>query len=249
VTTRPLLSVERLSVSYGEARAVFEVTFEIPDGGALALLGANGAGKSSVAGAIAGVVRPASGRIVFDGREITGWPSHRVSRLGIAFVPEQRGIFPHLSVLDNVRVQLRYVVARAERTTAVERALELFPVLAKRRRQPAGTLSGGEQQMLGLARVLAAPPRLLIADEMSLGLAPKLVDLVFESLARARAEGVTTLLVEQYADRALEFADDAVILRRGEAVWRGAAASAGPETVAGYLGDPVGGASESSPAS
>ncbi|HEV8206446.1 MAG TPA: ABC transporter ATP-binding protein [Acidimicrobiia bacterium] len=249
MTTRPLLSVERLSVAYGEARAVFEVTFEIPDGGALALLGTNGAGKSSVAGAIAGVVRPTSGRITFDGRDITGWPSHRVSRFGIAFVPEQRGIFPHLSVLDNVRVQLRYVVPRGERTMAVERALELFPVLAQRRRQPAGTLSGGEQQMLGLARVLAAPPRLLIADEMSLGLAPKLVDLVFESLARARAEGVTTLLVEQYVDRALEFADDAVILRRGEAVWRGAAASAGAETLAGYLGDPAGGASEPSPAS
>ncbi|HKF90500.1 MAG TPA: ABC transporter ATP-binding protein [Acidimicrobiia bacterium] len=249
MTGRPLLSVERVSVAYGEARAVFDVTFEIPDGGALALLGANGAGKSSVAGAIAGVVRPASGRIVFDGRDITGWPSHRVSRLGVAFVPEQRSIFPHLSVLDNVRVQIRYVVPRAERATAVERALELFPVLAQRRRQPAGTLSGGEQQMLGLARVLAAPPRVLIADEMSLGLAPKLVDLVFESLARARAEGVTTLLVEQYVDRALEFADDALILRRGEAVWQGAASSAGPETLAGYLGDSVGGASESSPAS
>jgi branched-chain amino acid transport system ATP-binding protein len=166
--------------------------------------------------------------------------------LGVAYVPEQRGIFPHLSVLDNVRAQLRHVVPRRERSTAVERALEVFPVLAERRRQAAGTLSGGEQQMLGLARVLAAPPRLLIADEMSLGLAPKLVDLVFESLARARAEGVTTVLVEQYVDRALEFADEAVILRRGEVVWRGAASVAGAETVAGYLGDPVGGASEAS---
>jgi branched-chain amino acid transport system ATP-binding protein len=249
VSALPLLSVEHLSVAYGEARAVFDVTVEVPDRGALAVFGPNGAGKSSLAGAIAGVVRPSSGRIVFDGRDITGWPSHRVSRLGVAYVPEERGIFPHLSVLDNVRVQLRYVVARNERSRAIERALEQFPVLAERRHQPAGTLSGGEQQMLGLARVLAAPPRLLIADEMSLGLAPKLVDVVFESLARARAEGVTTVLVEQYVDRALEFADDAVILRRGEVVWRGAAASAGAETLAGYLGDPVGGASESSPGS
>jgi branched-chain amino acid transport system ATP-binding protein len=246
VKTSPLLSVDGVSITYGEARAVFDVTLEVPDGGALAVLGANGAGKSSLAGAMAGEVRAASGRIVFDGRDITGWPSYRVSRLGVAYVPEQRGIFPHLSVLDNVRAQLRHVVARRERNTAVERALEVFPVLAERRRQAAGTLSGGEQQMLGLARVLAAPPRLLIADEMSLGLAPKLVDLVFESLARARAEGVTTVLVEQYVDRALEFADEAVILRRGEVVWRGAASAAGAETVAGYLGDAVGGASEPS---
>jgi branched-chain amino acid transport system ATP-binding protein len=246
VKTSPLLSVEGVSITYGEARAVFDVTLEVPDGGALAVLGPNGAGKSSLAGAMAGEVRAASGRIVFDGRDITGWPSYRVSRLGVAYVPEQRGIFPHLSVLDNVRAQLRHVVARRERNTAVERALEVFPVLAERRRQAAGTLSGGEQQMLGLARVLAAPPRLLIADEMSLGLAPKLVDLVFESLARARAQGVTTVLVEQYVDRALEFADEAVILRRGEIVWRGAASAAGAETVAGYLGDPVGGASETS---
>lgn len=244
--TSPLLSVEGVSITYGEARAIFDVTLEVPDGGALAVLGANGAGKSSLAGAMAGEVRAASGRIVFDGHDITGWPSYRVSRLGVAYVPEQRGIFPHLSVLDNVRAQLRHVVARRERNTAVERALEVFPVLAERRRQAAGTLSGGEQQMLGLARVLAAPPRLLIADEMSSGLAPKLVDLVFESLARARAEGVTTVLVEQYVDRALEFADEAVILRRGEVVWRGAASAAGAETVAGYLGDPVGAATEPS---
>ncbi len=245
----PLLSVQHVGVTYGEARAVFDVTLEVPDGGTLAVLGPNGAGKSSLAGAIAGVVRPAAGRITFDRRDITGWSPHRVSRLGVAYVPEERGIFPHLSVLDNVRAQLRYVVPRRERKAAIERALELFPVLAQRRHQPAGTLSGGEQQMLGLARVLAAPPRFLIADEMSLGLAPKLVDLVFESLARARAEGVTMLLVEQYVDRALQFADDAVILRRGEVVWRGPAASAGAETLTGYLGDPGVGEARETPAS
>jgi ABC-type branched-subunit amino acid transport system ATPase component len=249
VSRPPLLSVEHLGVNYGEARALFDVTLEIPDGGTLAVLGPNGAGKSSLAGAIAGVVRPSGGRVTFDGRDITGWPPHRVSRLGVAYVPEERGIFPHLSVLENVRAQLRYVVPRRERRAVIERALEVFPVLAQRRRQPAGTLSGGEQQMLGLARVLAAPPRLLIADEMSLGLAPKLVDLVFDSLARAHAEGVTTLLVEQYVDRALEFADDAVILRRGEVVWSGAAASAGAETLAGYLGDPGVGEARETPAS
>ena len=245
----PLLSVDHLIVSYGDARAVFDVTLEVPEGGAVAVLGPNGAGKSSLAGAIAGVVRPAGGRITFNGRDITGWPAHRVSRMGVAYVPEERGIFPHLSVIDNLRAQVRRAVPRPERGTAIERALELFPVLAERRRQAAGTLSGGEQQMLGLTRVLAAPPRLLIADEMSLGLAPKLVDLVFESLARAHAEGVATLLIEQYVERALGFVDDAVILRRGEVVWRGPAASAGAEMLAGYLGDPGVGAARETPAS
>jgi branched-chain amino acid transport system ATP-binding protein len=245
MTAPPLLSVEHLGVSYGDARAVFDVTLEVPEGGAVAVLGPNGAGKSSLAGAIAGAIRPNGGRVTFGGRDITGWSPHRVSRLGVAYVPEQRGIFPHLSVVENLRAQIRYAVPRRERNAAIDRALHLFPVLAERPRQAAGTLSGGEQQMLGLARVLAAPPRLLIADEMSLGLAPKLVDLVFESLARAHAEGVTTLLIEQYVERALGFVDDAVILRRGEVVWRGPAKSAQAETLAGYLGDPgVGDASE-----
>jgi branched-chain amino acid transport system ATP-binding protein len=234
---QPLLSVEHLGVAYGEARALFDVSLEVRESRVLAVLGPNGAGKSSLAAAIAGVVRPARGRVVFDGNDITGRPAHRVSRLGIAYVPEQRGIFPHLSAIDNLRTQLRYAVPRRDRKAAIERALEAFPLLAARRRQAAGTLSGGEQQMLSLARVLAAPPRLLIADEMSLGLAPRLVDLVFESLARARSEGVTVLLVEQYVERALAFADDAVILRQGEVVWRGPSGEAETELVAGYLGE------------
>jgi branched-chain amino acid transport system ATP-binding protein len=156
--------------------------------------------------------------------------------MGVAYVPEERAIFPHLSVLENLKVRLRYAVPRSHRAPALDRALETFPVLAERRKQQAGTLSGGEQQMLSLARVRAAPPQLLIADEMSLGLAPKLVDLVFESLARARAEGVTVLLVEQYVERALAFSDEAVILRRGHLAWQGPAAEAGAELVAGYLG-------------
>jgi branched-chain amino acid transport system ATP-binding protein len=231
-----LLRVEDLQVAYGEARALFGVSLDVAPGSAVAVLGANGAGKSSLASAIAGVLRPKAGRVVFDGRDITGRASHRVSRLGIAYVPESRGIFPHLSVADNLRVQLRYAVPRPQRRAAIERALETFPVLAERRRQQAGTLSGGEQQMLTLARVLAAPPRLLIADEMSLGLAPLMVDLVFEGLERARAEGVTVLLIEQYVERALGFVDEAVILRQGRVGWHGHAADAGPELVAEYLG-------------
>jgi branched-chain amino acid transport system ATP-binding protein len=237
MTDGALLQVEDLEVTYGEARALFSVSFDVPAGGAVTVLGPNGAGKSSLAGAIGGRIQPSAGRVRFDGRDITGRSLHQVSRLGIAYVPEERAIFPHLSVLENLRVRLRYAVPRAARAAALDRALETFPILAERRRQQAGTLSGGEQQMLSLARVLAAPPRLLIADEMSLGLAPRLVDVVFDALTRARAEGVAVVLVEQYVQRALAFAEDAVILRRGHLVWRGAAADAATELVAGYLGD------------
>ncbi len=232
----PLLRVTDVEVAYGEARALFGVSFEVRAGSVTTVLGANGAGKSSLAAAIAGVVKPSGGRIELNGVDITGMAAKKVCKLGIAFVPESRNIFPHLSVRDNLWAQLRFTVPRAQRRAAFDHALELFPVLAERRRQSAGTLSGGEQQMLSLARVLAAPPKLLIADEMSLGLAPKMVDLVFESLGRARAEGVTVLLIEQFVERALGMADDAVILRHGRAGWQGPAAEAGSELLAEYLG-------------
>lgn len=233
----PLLTVKGLDVRYGEARALFGVDLDLAAGRTLAVLGPNGAGKSSLAAAIAGRVRPFAGSVQLDGLDVTGRAAHQMSRLGIAYVPEERAIFPHLTVGENLRVRIRYAVPRAERAAALERALTTFPVLAERRRQPAGTLSGGEQQMLSLARVLAAPPRLLIADEMSLGLAPILVELVFKSLARARDERVAILLVEQYVTRALDLADEAIILRRGRSVWRGPAAAAHAELAAGYLGD------------
>ncbi len=232
-----LLEVTDLDVRYGEAIALRGVSFSLDAGHAVAILGANGAGKSSLAAAIGGVVKPSAGTIRFDGRDITGWPSHRVGRAGIAYVPEGRALFPHLSVLDNLRMQLRHAVPAGERAAALERAFATFPVLGERRRQAAGTLSGGEQQMLGLARVLAAPPRVLVADELSLGLAPLMIDLVFDSLRRARADGVSIVLIEQYVDRALEFAEDAVILRRGEAVWSGPAREAHDQALAGYLGE------------
>jgi branched-chain amino acid transport system ATP-binding protein len=235
--TQPLLEVDALDVRYGEAQALFGVSLDVPTGGAVAVLGPNGAGKSSLAAAIGGRVRPAAGTITFDGRDVTGWSAHRLTRRGLAYVPEGRAIFPHLTVLENLRVRLRYAVPSRERSAALERAFDAFPILAERRRQAAGTLSGGEQQMLSLARVLAAPPRLLIADEMSLGLAPIVVEAVFDGLARARQHGVAVLLVEQYVERALGFADTAIILRRGRQVWSGAARDAATELVAGYLGD------------
>jgi branched-chain amino acid transport system ATP-binding protein len=232
----PLLAVGGLSVNYGEARAVSDVSFTLPAGGVLAVLGANGAGKSSLAAAVAGHVVPAAGRVALDGVDVTGWAPYRLSRAGVAYVPEGRGIFPHLSVADNLRAMLRFAVPRAERAAALERAVELFPILGQRRSQAAGTLSGGEQQMLALARVLAAPPRVLVADEMSLGLAPKLVDGVFEALTRTKAAGVAVLLVEQYAHRALALADAALIMRQGAVAWSGPASAAHDELLASYVG-------------
>jgi branched-chain amino acid transport system ATP-binding protein len=236
-TTNPaLLRVTDLEVAYGEARALFGVSFDVRAGSVTTVLGANGAGKSSLASAIAGVVQPSAGHIEFDGQDITEWTAHRVCKLGLAYVPESRNIFPHLSVRDNLWAQIRFTVPTSERRAALDHAFEMFPILADRRRQQAGTLSGGEQQMLTLARVLAAPPKLLIADEMSLGLAPLMVDLVFESLGKARDEGVTVLLIEQFVERALGFADEAVILRHGLVGWRGHANEAGTELLAEYLG-------------
>ena len=236
MSTNVLLRVTDLEVAYGEARALFGVSFDVQAGSVTTVLGANGAGKSSLASAIAGVVKPRAGRVEFAGEDITGRSAHAICRLGLAYVPENRNLFPHLSVKDNLWAQLRFSLPRAQRRDAFDRALEMFPVLAQRRRQAAGTLSGGEQQMLSLARVLAAAPKLLIADEMSLGLAPLMVDLVFASLQRARDEGVTVLLIEQFVERALGFADDAVILRHGLVGWRGHAADAGDELLAEYLG-------------
>ena len=224
-------------MKYGEARALFGVSFALHAGRSLAVLGANGAGKSSLAAALAGTIAPASGRIAFDGQDITDWPVHKVSRAGVAYVPEGRGIFPHLSVIDNLRSMLRHAVPASERGAALDRAVATFPVLGQRRRQAAGTLSGGEQQMLALARVLAAPPRLLIADEMSLGLAPLMVDVVFDGLRSAREQGVTVLLIEQYVDRALDFADEAIVMQTGRVTWSGPAPEAHAAALAGYLGE------------
>jgi branched-chain amino acid transport system ATP-binding protein len=231
-----LLSVRDVVVRYGEATAVAGVSFDTDARKVTAILGANGAGKSSLASAIVGSVRPASGSVRIGGEETAGRPAHRIARLGVASVPEGRGIFPHLSVGDNLRAQFRHAVPREERAAALDRAFAHFPVLAERRRQAAGTLSGGEQQMLALARVLAAPPRLLVADEMSLGLAPRMVDLVFESLAQAVAEGVAIVLVEQYVERALALADEAVIMQRGRVAWQGPASEAGAHATEHYLG-------------
>ena len=231
-----LLEVDHLEVCYGEAIAVSDVSLWIDDGEVVSVLGANGAGKSSLAAAIAGVVTPSGGSVLLDGVDTTGWPSYRMSASGVVYVPEGRGIFPNLTVIDNLRAMLRWSLPSIKRSAALERAFEMFPVLDERRRQQAGTLSGGEQQMLGLARVLVGEPKVVIADELSMGLAPMMVDAVFDALHRAREAGVTIMLVEQYVDRALELADRAVLMRNGVVAWTGPSGEAHDEWVAGYMG-------------
>lgn len=230
------LVVDDIDVRYGAARALSGVSLDVEPGSAIAILGANGAGKSSLARAITGVVTPSRGDVLIDGTRVTRWSPHRIARLGVAHVPEGRGIFPGLTVLDNLRMGLRYAVPHHERGAAIERALTRFPILTERLGQRASTLSGGQQQMLALARVLAAPPHLVVADELSLGLAPLLIDEVFEALHEAREAGATLVLIEQFVGRALALCDTALILRRGQIVWRGSTEDAEAAAAETYLG-------------
>jgi branched-chain amino acid transport system ATP-binding protein len=234
--SEPILKIEDLDVRYATSQALFGVSVDVAPGSVLAVLGANGAGKSTLARAISGLVRPFGGRVVFDGRDITGKSAHHVRRLGLTYIPEGRGVFPGLTVIDN----LKRAVAqekRNDRAPAIDRAIDMFPVLGSRRSQLAGSLSGGEQQMLALARAVAVLPKLIIADEMSLGLAPQIVEAVFQSLEETRRAGVTIVLSEQFVHRALSLADTCVILSRGRVGWSGPASEAGTEVIDRYLGD------------
>jgi branched-chain amino acid transport system ATP-binding protein len=234
--SEPILRVEDLDVRYGNSQALFGVTTEVAPGSVLAVLGANGAGKSTLARTISGLVAPSAGRVSFDGHDITGKPAHRIRKLGLTYIPEGRGVFPGLTVIDNLKMAVAQV-PRAERAPAIDRAIDLFPVLGSRRTQLAGSLSGGEQQMLALARAVAVLPKLIIADEMSLGLAPQIVEAVFQSLEETRRQGVTIVLSEQFVHRALSLADTCVILTRGHVGWSGQASDAGAEVIDRYLGD------------
>jgi branched-chain amino acid transport system ATP-binding protein len=234
----PALAVENLSVTYGKVVALSGVSFSVGTGEALVVLGANGAGKSSLARAVCGLVRPSGGRVVLDGQEIGSWAAYRIRRAGLVYLPEGRGIFPDLTVIENLRMAAALLGGRQARRDGVARALEIFPKLADRRRQLARLLSGGEQQMLSLARAfVTSPPKLVIADEMSLGLAPQIVDLVFDGLARIREAGVTVIMIEQYVHRALAFADECIVLQRGTLAWAGPSATADGQLLRHYLGD------------
>jgi branched-chain amino acid transport system ATP-binding protein len=233
-----LLEVENLGAFYGPTQALHGLTFGLEEGGITTLLGANGAGKTTTLRAISGLVKT-TGEIRFQGGRIDGRKAEDIARRGIAHVPDGRGTFAEFTVEENLRLGAHTRRDRANIAGDFEVVYSYFPNLKERRRQQAGTLSGGEQQMLALAPVLAAPPRLLIADELSLGLAPLIVQSIFTTLAEARAQGVTVILVEQFVHRALAFADRAVILRRGRIIWQGASADAGPEILARYVSETV----------
>lgn len=210
-----VLRLEEVHASYGPFRALFGVSFEVPYGSVVALLGPNGSGKTTVARVASGLLVPSAGRVVIGGLDVTGWPPWRIARLGIAHAVEGRSVFGSLSVEENLRLAFRRSLGARGVAAALERAFTAFPRLRDRRGQNAGTLSGGEQRMLSLARVLADPPKVLIADELSLGLAPVLVDAVYEALAAIRAAGTSLLIVEQQVRRALQVADVVVLLSKG----------------------------------
>jgi len=239
MTAGAALTIDGVGVRYGSFQALSNVDIQVPAGSLLAVLGANGAGKSTLGRAIAGLVPVSSGSITLDDQPITGWSPQCVRRAGIAYIPEGRGIFPALSVHDNLRMAVRQLGSRDARRAAIDRATELFPVLGERRTQLAGSLSGGEQQMLGLARALAVEPRVVIADEMSLGLAPLVVDQVFERVEEVRRSGVTVVLVEQFVRRALAIADRCVVMSRGTVAWSGTPGDVGDELLDRYLGRDV----------
>jgi branched-chain amino acid transport system ATP-binding protein len=194
----PLLEMRDVNASYGPFRAVFGVSLEVPSGKAVALLGSNGAGKTTIARVCSGLLKPTSGRLLFRGDDVTGLHAYRLARLGIMHAPEGRSVFASLTVEENLALGFRREVGRAGLPAALDRAFELFPRLGGRRRQVAGTLSGGEQRMLALARVLVRPPELLICDELSLGLAPIVVEDVYRVLRTIRDAGTALLLVEQH---------------------------------------------------
>jgi branched-chain amino acid transport system ATP-binding protein len=209
-----LLSVTRLQVAYGGIEAVKGIDFEVRDGELVTLIGANGAGKTTTLKALAGLIRPRAGSVQYNGRDITGMPAHELVKLGLALVPEGRGVFGRLTIDENLAMGA-YTRRDRELARDYDRAYGLFPRLAERKRQLAGTLSGGEQQMLAIARALMSRPRLLLLDEPSMGLAPLMVQKIFETIRAVAAEGVTLLLVEQNAKLALEVCSRGYVMESG----------------------------------
>jgi branched-chain amino acid transport system ATP-binding protein len=215
------LGLDRVSASYGPYRALFDVSFSIAAGTAVALIGANGAGKSTVARVVSGLVAPTSGTVRFDGADITRRPAFEIAGMGLSHLTEGRSVFASLTVEENLVLPFRRALGRRGVPGALDRAYDSFPALRTRRAQTAGTLSGGEQRMLALARVLVLRQKLLVVDELSFGLAPVIVDEVYQALSRVVAGGTSLLLIEQHVDRALELADAVVVLNKGSVVFDG----------------------------
>jgi branched-chain amino acid transport system ATP-binding protein len=230
-----MLELRGVRVGYGRIEVVHGVDLSVGRGEAIGMIGPNGAGKSSILRAICGLVRPIAGETVFEGRVLTGMAPEQIARLGLALVPEGRHIFKTLSVAENLRLGAR---SDGEGSAWMERTLERFPILRERAGQRADRLSGGEQQQLAIARALLGRPKLLILDEPSLGLAPKMIDVIYELLQGLRDEGVTMLLVEQSAARTIDFCDRSVVLSTGRIRVEGSRSELrrNPDVLRAYLG-------------
>ncbi|MGB9018024.1 MAG: ABC transporter ATP-binding protein [Pseudolabrys sp.] len=231
------LSIRGLRSGYGKIEVLHDVTLDVARGQIVTLIGANGAGKTTLLKTISGLLRPSAGSITFEGKSIVRRPPHKIVELGISHVPEGRAILKRMTVIDNLRMGA-YVRTDSEIAEDIEAALARFPLLSERRLQIAGTLSGGEQQMLAIGRALVARPRLLLFDEPSLGLAPKIVSQIFLTLRELKNEGKTILLVEQNARQALRAADDGYVLERGRIIYSGSGEELlnMPEVQRTYLG-------------
>jgi branched-chain amino acid transport system ATP-binding protein len=236
--TSPLLEVRDLRVSYGHVEAVRGVSLAVEEGRIVTLIGPNGAGKTSLLSALAGLVRPAAGTVRLGGRDVTAAPAHEAVAAGLSLVPEGRAILGRMTVEENLRLAGELRRGGAEVGAAIEEQCRRFPILGERRRALAGTLSGGEQQMLAFARALVARPRVLLLDEPSMGLSPLLVRRVFELVEAIHREGTTILLVEQNAKLALAVSDRAYVLERGQIALEGPSAELArdPRVQAAYLG-------------
>jgi branched-chain amino acid transport system ATP-binding protein len=221
-----VLLLQNVSAAYGPYRALFNVSFRVPEGGVVALVGSNGAGKSTVARTVTGLVTASTGRVLFAGRDVTGLPAYKIARLGMAHVVEGRGVFSSLTVEENLTLVFRQRAGRGKLSSNLERAYTAFPILGERRKQTAGTLSGGQQRLLSLAKVLVVPSKVLVADELSLGLAPVVVDQVYEGLQEINRNGTALVVVEQQVHRVLELANWAVVLDHGSVAYQGEPAGA-----------------------
>jgi branched-chain amino acid transport system ATP-binding protein len=219
-----VLSISNIDVFHGTFQALWDVSVEVKKGEMLALIGANTAGKTTLLDTISGILHPAAGRIVYDGADIGGLDPYQIVELGITQVPEGRRVFPDMTVLDNLVIGSYAKSARPKRNESLAKVFDLFPRLAERKRQVAKTLSGGEQQMLAIGRGLMADPKLVLIDEMSLGLAPIMVDELFKALRKIKEKGITVLFVEQNVNRTLQEADRAYILETGRVALSGFAA-------------------------
>src|SRR5215203_2572101 len=234
-----MLTLENVNVFYGGIHALRSVSLTVQAGEVVTLIGSNGAGKSTTLRAITGLVAPASGRIMFEGADITGLPAHRLVARGISMAPEGRGIFANLTVLENLEMGAYLVKDRAQIARDIERGFVLFPRLRERAKQRAGTLSGGEQQMLAIARAMMSHPKLLLLDEPSLGLAPIVCQTIFATIDEIKATGTTVLLVEQNANAALKHSDRGYVLETGAVTLEGAASAiaSDPRVREAYLGE------------